>query len=736
MLTLINGSSTNLSDTDLTAYIQGGSTLTNGNSVTLLRNVSGISAAKSYKATVSEGISADYDATVTRSDDGTEITLTLGDAEPTPPEPQPEPEQPAEPEQVKIESSSGNVITVTETTYTVNGEETTHDGKIERVFGGHVAPEDNRGEHDVFGGHIETGDATDNTLNLESGTYSDEVYGGYSDSGNATNNTVNVDSGEYSQNIYGGYSNSGAASSNTINLSGGTLTGNIVGGYGTQADNNVINLYSGVNLRNARLYGGRVTSSLVSSYDVDDLVSSFDAEDVTTGTGNTLNIYSKDNVAENIGNFNALNFYIPTNVSNGDTMLTLTDSAGTDLSDVAIKAGVVSGNNNLAVGDNINLIYNSSGITTNSGTSYGMLDSGVSASYRLSFNSNENSVSAHIDSIDTKSQASLMTEVPDGAVEGMNISNDRLMNWTPPQDYEPKGSEEEETTSVADTNVKVVTGAAMFGGAGAGSVKTNTGDGWVKSKITDMDLGWARSSKNQMGRLIIAPVVEYSHGTFDTYLKDRDTGREMYGNGKSTYIAGGFIARQINRNDFYYEISLRCGQNKIDSSSNDFVDSAGRPQYSAYNAKAKVFNGHIRIGKQMRLNNKNLLDVYAFYFHTHQGSMGADLTTGEHYDFESSNVGRLRVGYRLTTQISKISRIYTGLAYQYDRNSGIGATYVKANNSLNIPATGESGHSGMLELGWQIKPNRNVPWLLDLSATGFVGHHRGVTAKVKFEKEF
>jgi len=124
-------SSTDLSDTDVAAYIQGGSTLTNGDSVNLLKNASGVTEAKSYTGTASEGVSVDYDITVARSSDGTGITLTLGDA--TEPEVDPEPE-------VEPSGASNNTVTVTDTTYTINDDSpVSHGGTVSgNVYGGKV----------------------------------------------------------------------------------------------------------------------------------------------------------------------------------------------------------------------------------------------------------------------------------------------------------------------------------------------------------------------------------------------------------------------------------------------------------------------------------------------------------------------------------------------------------------------------------------------------------------------
>ena len=127
-----------------------------------------------------------------------------------------------------------------------------------------------------------------------------------------------------------------------------------------------------------------------------------------------------------------------------------------------------------------------------------------------------------------------------------------------------------------------------------------------------------------------------------------------------------------------------------------------------------------------------MLDFYGQYQHTYQGSAEATLSSGEHYSFSSANSGRFRIGYRMTTRTSKISQIYTGLAYQYERTGGVSAKYQEYSTS------GEhyGGSSGMLEIGWVVRPLKNNPWAVDINATGWIGNQRGVKAFAKVLKSF
>ena len=163
------------------------------------------------------------------------------------------------------------------------------------------------------------------------------------------------------------------------------------------------------------------------------------------------------------------------------------------------------------------------------------------------------------------------------------------------------------------------------------------------------------------------------------------------------------------------------------------MTSNGSPNFVHYDkTSAPVFAGHLRLGRQLRLNKNNLLDYYGIYFHSHQGGMNLHLSTGENYHFSSATSSRTRLGYRLTTRTSKISRIYTGLAFQYEHNPNVVGTY----KGRRTPNAGSCGASGMLEFGWMIRPNKDNPWMLDLNATGFVGLQRGLSGTIKLQKEF
>ena len=297
--------------------------------------------------------------------------------------------------------------------------------------------------------------------------------------------------------------------------------------------------------------------------------------------------------------------------------------------------------------------------------------------------------------------------------------------------YDMNNESDSDSGSVSEVvNVPIIEpprGWEIFANMGGGSLKFKGSDGsHVDMTTQSINLGFARSLEQSAGKLTIAPIIDYVSGNYDSYLEFG-----THGSGKTRYIAGGLIARRMLDNGFYYEGSVRVGKVKTDFAS-DNIDKTGAFGRVTYDTSATTLAGHLKIGKAFRLNKNNFLDVYGVYYHAHQNGMSADLSSGEYYNFSSANSGRFRIGYRLTTKVSKISKIYTGLAYQYEHLSGVTANY----KTYSTPGAGESGSSGMLEVGWIIKPMKSSPVAVDINATGWIGHQRGITAMAKIQKSF
>ena len=663
----------------------------------------------------------------------------------------------------------------------------------------------------IYGGKadMDNGTASDNVIVINSGIIGD-VYGGTGQ--NSLNNQVIITGGIVNR-VYGGtgyitIDNNGIGnqiSGNVITINGGTILGEIVAGQlsfdykpGSSEKSfvtkNVINVYGNPNLTEANLLGAWGNYGNKSDHN------------------NILNLATPI-TAKNISYFGTLNFFIPASMNSGGTMLTLTDTRGTDLRGTAIRAAM-QGGSSLDTGDTVTLIQSAGTITTDSSTTYGkmsqaeydaikdrlpsgMLSDGVSLDYNMTIEkSGDNAIIARIGNATTdddnnssnnnssnnnssnnnssnnnssnnnssnnnssnnnssnnnssnnnssnnlfnngnvnRSSRKLLSQtqlIANSTVyptlQLVDFMNDKLVDWLPPSSFDFE-DEAEDDVNLPDVPQKEPKGYEIFITGSGGSFRTKTGSGsYIESTLKGFDVGFGRSIDYSNGRLVFAPIFEYATGDYDSYLDDG-----MHGKGSTKYIAGGLIGRKNFKSGLYIEASARGGKTERDFSS-DTMTSGGSPVFVHYSkTSAPIFAGHLRIGKQLRLNKNNLLDAYGIYFHTHQGSMNVNLSTGEDYHFSSANAGKVRLGYRLTTRTSRISRIYTGLAFQYEHNSDAVGMY----KGRRTPGTGNHGASGMLEFGWMIRPNKNNPWMLDLNATGFAGHQRGVSGTLKLQKEF
>ena len=181
------------------------------------------------------------------------------------------------------------------------------------------------------------------------GSVNMSITGGYADSNTgdvtATGNTVEINGGTVGADIYGGYasSNTGdaAATGNTVEINGGTVVVETYGGYAwsnagnTAATDNTVSISGSPVLANTIIYGGSTAA---------------------TGdpfTGNRLEIKTAVSVKE-VRNFEFIDFYLPSGIADGGTMLAL--SLTTILTDVKVDLKFNTSAPNLAAGNVITLI--------------------------------------------------------------------------------------------------------------------------------------------------------------------------------------------------------------------------------------------------------------------------------------------------------------------------------------------------------------------------------------------
>jgi hypothetical protein len=429
-------------------------------------------------------------------------------------------------------------------------------------------------------------------------------------------------------------------------------------------------------------------------------------------TGNTLNVTGLNNQADSIQNFDTINFYVPAGAKNGDTMLTVSGTTIIPSSGLTATA-YVNGSVVLNAGEEITLL--SGTIDTTGGTLTtavsGTIYQGVSTQTKAEIiTRTENDSGDYIKLVvpeteDTtlNEQTKSLVETPAYSAALVSSGGDFLVDsalWN--------------ATKVVKLNSEWTW--TPFVSLSYEDMRYNTGshvdsDGW------NAMLGVARRYEDRAGTLLVGPFVEYGHGDYDSYI---DGG--IHAEGSAHYVGGGIFAQKTLKSGWYYDGSIRAGRVSADYDSNDLLIGTERV-HENYDYSTSYYGFHLGVGKINNLTEKSRLDTYLRYLYSRQNSFGAELETGEHYDFDSVESSKIRVGTRYIHDEKAKGSWYVGAAYQYEFDSESVAHF----NGGDTPSPSVQGSSGMLELGWEGNSGKNMVY--DLSVRGWCGKQEGASVK-------
>ncbi len=257
-------------------------------------------------------------------------------------------------------------------------------------------------------------------------------------------------------------------------------------------------------------------------------------------------------------------------------------------------------------------------------------------------------------------------------------------------------------------HTKIIT--AVSGGV----LKVDTDNGGeIKNKISGADIGFVRELKTSSGKLLVGGIVDYNHNSYDSDFKDVD------GKGNSNALTVGVIAKQSRHDGVYYEGSIRLGRAKTSLDADNLQINRNKFDIH-YEKSAPVYAGHAKLGKIIKLNEKETADIYGIYAFSHQDHMNFELPDSENCRLSSIDSNRLKVGCRMTTKV-KNGKIYYGLSYQYEAKASVKARH----NDVEISSADGKGSSGVLELGYKLSAGKDNTVNVDLNASGFVGQQKG-----------
>ena len=575
----------------------------------------------------------------------------------------------------------------------------------------------------VAGGVALAGISEGNKVNIVHSSVNVNIYGGYGAKDSIGNIISITDGSSVNKNVYGGYSFKGNSMDNTVTIDNGTVNENVYGGY-TESDgaiaekiqNNKVIFKNGAKIK-GDVYGG------------------YDKLSKANINNNTLEVVGKGNEAKSIQNFDKLNFFITKDLIANDTMLKVTGTAL--INNAEIKAGVELGTK-LNENDTINLI--TAGALKAENITTGTLTDGlitIDKGIKVAIGPDGNKLVGVINgttppggggttppggggttppggggttppggggttpgagSLYADADAKSPVETQSAALTMLNLGHDLLTtagyeNAALAVDGEVEGSVNPFITMSAN-NQKLDTGSH------------------VDLKAWNMNLGFAKKINNNSGKLLIAPMIEYGRGSYDSYL---DNG--THGDGDAHFWGAGLMAKQLNDDGLYYEGSLRAGRMSTDYQS----AVAGGIKYDS---DATYYAAHLGMGKVVQLNDKDTLDYYGKLFYTRQQGDKVTVGTGATYDFDATTSLRTRLGARYTHQLSEKNAFYAGLACQHEFDGESNAIVATTLGSASAPAPSMKGDTGIMELGWRV--NNSDKFELGLGVNGSVGKQNGV----------
>ena len=479
-------------------------------------------------------------------------------------------------------------------------------------------------------------------------------------------------------------------------------------------------------------------------------------------SGNTLNVNKVKGITlSHLANFENYNFDLPENAVNGDSILTVTDPHGTDVSNTKINVGVSGAAPVLHNGDSINLIYNSNGVNT-TGVQYGKLQQGVSLSYDITAKAGDDNKSV-VAVVKNSSEETTTPEKPStgdtikpvtpvapstgDTVKPVVPSTGDTAKPVPPVVPSTGDTTKPVTPSTGNVPVKVLpqtkslvetrTAVSGFINNGQDSITkafaNHTGEtspiiAGINHDRMKMETGSYANIKGshvvlglskQSGRTYWGPFLEMGWARYDSHL---DSGLRAEGNAK--YYGVGMYAKTTLDNGVYVESSVRGGRTNYTYESNELV-TASSNVHASYDAHNSYYGAHLGLGKVVSYGNQLEGNVYANVFYSHQGEANATLTgkgLGETYAFDSVNSVRTRLGYKVSKHMSNHNTWYLGVAYEREFSGEAHAT-VKGLSTL-APSLG--GSSGLVEAGYTYGSNKDA-FSATLNVEGWFGQKRGAT---------
>ena len=616
----------------------------------------------------------------------------------------------------------------------------------------------------------ESSTVTNNSVTIGTDAVAGEIYGARSSSGNVSKNTVQVGKNLVANFVTGGDAYSavageGNAHNNTVVLGeNAKVAGNIIGGSAlTKANNNTVVLHKGFHIGGV---GGGSAQNESSNNTVTLFAGTVD-NNIAGGTsfhskGNVLNLgTAKEGIemnklkAEEVLNFDTINFYLPDNVRHNDTVLNLSTSY-LELGNTTMNA-YVPGNANLHSGDVVHLIKANDGLFW---SGKGNVYQGITLAHDLASialtadnknldltfkRSNQQKITPVTDS-KTKPVVNTNTTATKPAVNTNTTANKPVVN-TNTTETTTKPVVNADATPITAVNPKtkslvqgrlvapalVNNGASYLAGGlnslyqdanlsqvGAnesGFVQAGTADrdittgSYVNLKGLTLDAGYAWNKPSVSGNWLYGVAAEYGYSHYTAHLDDGTKGK-----GKAWNLGANVFSNYLWNNGLYAQVSLRAGRVWNDYRSDDFVHANGTGV--RYKSNANYLASHVGFGKVWQLGENNSLDTYVKYFYSHTSGDEAHLSSGETYHFSSVRSKRGRVGVQYNHNLSNLG-MHFGVAYEREWNGDVRAQY----QGYALPTPTMKGGTTIAEAGVDYKLAGKQ---FNTTLQGYAGRQKGL----------
>ena len=631
--------------------------------------------------------------------------------------------------------------------------------------------------------------AVDNHLWVYGGTtrFQGDLFGGSAEARAAGNNSAEakasgnithlMEGTTYDADVYGGMAQGGSdtgmvdlkSNYNELYIHGGTYRGNIYAGAALgdpAADPNDVHeevhhnkiVISGANdLSFASLYGYRHRVGGAGAYAADNELVLKDTKNITV---------------KSVEGFNRFAFYVPSDITEDDTMLYVRDDTrNIDLSGKTVDAHL---QGSTSLPNRIRLLHTVNAEILNDGTATMTVHEGISGTERMSVTTNKKELIVRRDGVTTDAgvpvpvpsapkpdekplPSGATPPTPPGSPPAVTPSGGIVTPPPTPPALPPETPYDggfrligDHAKSLAETMAGSVafigSGMNLFTGLGmsSASIEAAAAEGFapfaamsgssmriatgshVDLKGMNLAVGFSREVKRDDNRLIFGPIVEYGRGTYDSYVN------AAHGDGSVRYIgAGGFI-RQEQKDGMFYEGSLRAGRSNMDYSAT--LNVGGTPRHTSYDTRANYIGAHLGVGQSTTMKDGGKQEVYVRYFYTRQNGTDATLSTGDRYSFSAVDSHVLRTGARWMHP-QKGGSLIVGASVQYEFGGDASATYHRAGGmSYTSPSPSLKGVSASVELGWKTQMSANST--ADLSIEGWTGKQRGVNFRAGFAWQF